>query len=68
MLTVAATASTRHDQRIHHGIVEIVVGIADLVAEPGARHDQLGADHADEGIRDRELDAGEDIRRRVGQR
>ena len=63
-LTLDRRSQHEHDQRIHHGVVEIVVGKADLVAEPVRDMIELGADHADERIGHRELDAGEDVRRR----
>jgi len=41
---------------------------ADLVADAAARHDELGADHADERIGDGELHAGQQIGRRRRER
>ena len=45
----------QQDQRIHRRVVEIGVGEADLVAHAAARHDELGADDADERVGHREL-------------
>src|SRR5579863_3655101 len=39
-----------HDQRIHGRIVEVVVGEAYFVADASVRHNELGADDADEGV------------------
>src|SRR3546814_6652608 len=47
--------------------LEVVVGEVDLVAHALSREDELGGDHPDEGIGDRQLHAGEDVERRVGQ-
>ena len=56
------------DERIHRRVVEIGVGKADLVAHAGAGHDELGPDHADERIRERELRRRQQVGRAEGKR
>src|SRR5690606_30975478 len=56
------------DQRVHGLVVEVVVGEADLVTHAVARQNELGGEHPDEGIGDRELQPGEVVQGGVRQR
>ena len=49
-------------QPVHLAVLEIVVGVGDLVADALARQDEFRGDHPDEGIGESELDAGEQMR------
>src|SRR5581483_11226070 len=50
-------------QAVHLAVFEIVVGVSDRIADPGAGEDELRGDDADEGIGESELDTGEQMRR-----
>src|SRR5882724_4907756 len=55
------------NERIEDDVVEVVVREGDLIADPGARQDKLGADDTDERIGDGQLHPGEDVRGGRGQ-
>src|SRR5665213_1208029 len=49
-------------QAVHRAIVEIIIGISDGITDALAGQNELRRNHTDEGISERQLDAGEQMR------